>query len=119
MIEFFYEGYETPEDMASEPVMMAPQPARFSINIADVIARLLKYVLEGLVVAIAAYTLPTYQISMPDVVQIAAISMATFSILDYFAPSMSQAARMGAGAGLGANLVGFPGNRPARVMATA
>ena len=92
--------------------------AKFSINFMDVIARLLKYVLEGLVVAIAAYTLPSYPIATSDVVQIAAISMATFSILDFFAPSVSQAARFGAGAGLGANLVGFPGNKPMRVMAT-
>jgi hypothetical protein len=94
------------------------QPVHFSFNIIDVIARLLKYVLEGLVVAIAAYTLPAYPMAMPDIVQIAAISMATFSILDFFAPSMSQAARFGAGAGLGANLVGFPGNRPTRVLAS-
>ena len=98
---------------------MEPTERKFSINIVDVISRLLKYILEGLVVAIAAYTLPSYPLEMGDVVQIAAISMATFSILDFFAPSMSQAARFGAGAGLGANLVGFPGNRPMRVHATA
>jgi len=93
--------------------------ARFSIDISSVIARLLKYILEGLVVAIAAYTLPAYPMAVPDIVQIAAISMATFSILDFFAPSISSAARFGAGAGIGANLVGFPGNHPGRVMATA
>lgn len=111
----FLACYETVDGgMAGE----APKDARFSINVTDVIARLLKYILEGLVVAIAAYTLPAYPLDMSDVVQIAAISMATFSILDYFAPSMSQAARLGAGAGLGANLVGFPGNNPRRVNAT-
>ena len=95
----------------------AAQPARFSFDIVDVMARLLKYVLEGLVVAIAAYVLPAYPMAMPDIVQIAAISMATFSILDFFAPSVSQAARFGAGAGLGANLVGFSGNRQGMVVA--
>lgn len=70
--------------------------------------RCIKYVFEGLVVAIAAYTLPSQSIDFGDVVQIGAIAMATFAILDFFAPSISKAARMGAGAGIGANLVGFP-----------
>ena len=94
------------------------QPVKFSFSAKDVIGRLLKYILEGLVVAIAAYTLPSYPMAVPDIVQIAAISMATFSILDFFAPSVSDAARFGAGAGIGANLVGFPGHQSMRGMAT-
>jgi hypothetical protein len=82
----------------------------YRIDYAEVLTRFIKYALEGIVVAIAAYTLPSTEVSMPDIVQISAIAMATFSILDFFAPSMSKAARMGAGAGIGANLVGFPGN---------
>ena len=93
------------------------QSVKFSFSLKCVLGRLLKYILEGLVVAIAAYTLPSYPMATPDVVQIAAISMATFSILDFFAPSVSDAARFGAGAGIGAQLVGFPGNKAMRVMA--
>lgn len=82
----------------------------YRVDFNDVFMRLIKYLLEGIVVAVAAYTLPAVDIDLPDVMQIAAVAMATFSILDFFAPSMSKAARMGAGAGIGANLVGFPGN---------
>ena len=86
----------------------------YSINYSEVLTRFIKYALEGVVVAIAAYTLPSTKVRMPDIVQISAIAMATFSILDFFAPSMSDYARMGAGAGIGANLVGFPGSHGKR-----
>lgn len=82
----------------------------YRVNYNEVLTRFIKYALEGIVVAIAAYTLPAKDaLCMEDIVQISAIAMATFSILDFFAPSMSDAVRMGAGAGIGANLVGFSG----------
>jgi ABC-type branched-subunit amino acid transport system substrate-binding protein len=83
----------------------------YKIDFKEVLTRFIKYALEGIVVAIAAYSLPSQSIPASDVAQIAAIAMATFVILDFFAPTMSKAARMGAGAGIGANLVGFPGNK--------
>lgn len=84
----------------------------YSIDIKETIVRVIKYLLEGFVVALAAYTLPSQNIAKNDIMQISLIAMATFSILDFFAPSISKAARMGAGAGIGANLVGFPGGKP-------
>lgn len=92
--------------------MTTPKPV-YRIAYTEVITQFIKYALEGVVVAIAAWTLPATEVSIPDIIQISAIAMASFSILDFFAPSMSKAARMGAGAGIGANLVGFPGNTPA------
>lgn len=82
----------------------------YRIDYGEVLTRFIKYALEGLVVAIAAYTLPQREVCVSDIVQISAVAMATFSILDYFAPSMYKAALQGAGAGIGANMVGFPGN---------
>ena len=35
--------------------------------------------------------------------------MKTISVLDVFVPTMASSARGGAGFGIGANLVGFPG----------
>lgn len=84
---------------------------KYAFDVNEALVRLLKYVFEGLVVAVAAYTLPSMTLNVADVVQISMIAMATFSILDFFAPSMSGAARMGAGMGIGANLVGFPGRQ--------
>ena len=40
---------------------------------------------------------------------IALTAAATFSILDTYIPAMGVNARTGAGFGIGANLVGFPG----------
>jgi hypothetical protein len=91
--------------------MNETQKPVYRIDYNEVAMRLIKYILEGIVVAVAAYALPSgTSIPIPDIVQISAIAMATFSILDFFAPTISKAARMGAGAGIGANLVGFPGN---------
>ena len=89
---------------------MAESNPSYRVDFSEVVIRFIKYALEGIVVAIAAYTLPSTQPNFSDIVSISAIAMATFSILDFFAPSMSKAARMGAGAGIGANLVGFPNN---------
>ena len=91
--------------------MSGAQQPSYQIDFMEVLSLLIKYMAEGLVVAIAAYTLPSQEIAGSDIVQISMIAMCTFSILDFFAPRMSKAARMGAGAGIGANLVGFP--RPA------
>ena len=88
--------------------MAEMQKPVYGIDFAEVLSLLIKYMAEGLVVAIAAYTLPSQEIAGSDIIQISMIAMCTFSILDFFAPRMSKAARMGAGAGIGANLVGFP-----------
>lgn len=73
--------------------------------------RALKYLIEGIVVAIAAYAIPNVKRSLKidEVVLIALTAAATFSILDTYAPPFAASARSGAGFGMGANLVGFPG----------
>jgi hypothetical protein len=69
-----------------------------------------KYALEGAVVAVVAVALPSnFQRPAVDVLMHALLTMLTFVTLDAFAPWMAQAARSGVGAGIGANLVGFPG----------
>ena len=88
--------------------------ASHKIDFYEVVVRLVKYLLEGLVVAFAAYSVPQIKLDLTEVCTIALVAAATFSLLDFFAPSMSTAARFGAGAGIGANLVGFPGNTPQR-----
>ena len=59
-------------------------------------------------VAIAAFAIPKKQLNVEEIVIIALMAAATFSVLDVFVPSMSTSARGGAGFGIGANLVGFP-----------
>jgi hypothetical protein len=84
-----------------------PTPA-LGVDIADLVTRLVKYLLEGLAVAVAAFVLPGKGLKYSEVGMIALVATATFAILDIYAPSVGSSARTGAGFGIGANLVGFP-----------
>jgi ABC-type Co2+ transport system permease subunit len=79
------------------------------INIGELVKRMIKYLVEGLMVAIAAYAIPKRSLNIEEIVFIALTAAATFSILDSYIPSMGVTARSGAGFGIGANLVKFPG----------
>ena len=79
------------------------------LDIAELLKRAIKYLVEGLMVAIAAFAIPKKRLEMDEVALIALTAAATFSILDTYVPSMGVNARTGAGFGIGANLVGFPG----------
>jgi hypothetical protein len=78
------------------------------LDMGDVLSRLVKYAFEGLAVAIAAYVLPGKTLKMSEIGMIAITALATFAILDIYAPSVGASARTGAGFGVGASLVGFP-----------
>ncbi len=79
------------------------------INVGELVKRIIKYLVEGLMVAIAAYAIPKRSLNIEEIVLIALTAAATFSILDTYVPSMGASARGGAGFGIGANLVKFPG----------
>jgi len=78
-------------------------------DLQELIKRIIKYLVEGLMVAIAAYAIPKQSLKMEEVIIIALTAAATFAVLDVFVPAMGSSARGGAGFGIGANLVGFPG----------
>ena len=78
-------------------------------DMSEFIKRAVKYIIEGIMVAIAAYAIPKKSLNVEEVVIIALTAAATFSILDTYIPSMGATARSGAGFGIGANLVKFPG----------
>lgn len=79
------------------------------VDIAELVKRIIKYLVEGLMVAIAAYAIPKRSLNIEEIILIALTAAATFSILDTYVPSMGVTARSGAGFGIGANLVRFPG----------
>lgn len=79
-----------------------------NLDLGEFIKRALKYVVEGIMVAIAAYAIPNKSLKLDEILLIALVAAATFSILDAYLPSMAVAARSGAGFGIGGNLVGFP-----------
>jgi len=79
----------------------------------EVVTRALKYLLEGIVVAVAAFLIPdkNRQPKMEEVVMLGLTAAAVFAVLDMFAPSnvIASSARQGAGFGIGASLVKWPG----------
>ena len=77
-------------------------------DLGELIRRVVKYLVEGIMVAIAAYAIPKRSLNLDEVMLIALTAAATFSILDTYVPSMGVSARSGAGFGMGANIVGFP-----------
>ena len=78
------------------------------VDLKELLKRAVKYLVEGLMVALAAYAIPKRSLNLDEVALIALTAAATFSILDTYVPSMGATAREGAGFGIGANLVGFP-----------
>ena len=77
-------------------------------DFAELVKRAIKYLVEGLVVAIVAVLVPKKSLNVEEIVIIALTAAATFSVLDVFVPAMAGSARNGAGMGIGFNLVGFP-----------
>ena len=78
-------------------------------DISEVIKRVIKYLVLGLMVSICAYAIPKRSLNIEEIGMLALSAAATFSILDTYVPSMGVTAQSGAGFGIGANLVGFPG----------
>ena len=78
-------------------------------DVTELIKRIIKYLIEGLMVAIAAFAIPKRSLNLEEIALIALTAAATFAILDTYIPSMGVSARSGAGLGLVLNLVKFPG----------
>ena len=77
-------------------------------DLTELIKRVIKYLIEGLVVAVVATIVPRNPLNVEEIAIIALTAAAAFSLLDVFIPSMGASARNGAGLGLGLNLVKFP-----------
>tara|TARA_B100001989_G_C24260851_1_gene326845 strand:+ start:215 stop:457 length:243 start_codon:yes stop_codon:yes gene_type:complete len=77
------------------------------LNVQEVLKRVIKYLVEGLMVAIACYAIPKASLKLDEIGLIALTAAATFSILDTYVPTMGDSARQGAGLGIGLKLVKF------------
>jgi ABC-type Co2+ transport system permease subunit len=78
-------------------------------DISELIKRIVKCLIEGLMVAIAAFAIPKHSLNLEEIALLALTAAATFAILDTYIPSMGVSARSGAGLGIGLNLTKFPG----------
>ena len=79
------------------------------IDFREVLKKVIKYIVEGLMVASACFAIPKKSLDIEEIAILAVVAAATFSILDTYIPTMGESARTGAGFGIGANLVHFPG----------
>jgi hypothetical protein len=79
-----------------------------SFDYSEIIKRLIKYLVEGLAVALAAKILPAEPLDFHVILMLGLTAAFVFSMLDLFAPSVAYSARSGAGMGIGFGLVGFP-----------
>jgi uncharacterized RDD family membrane protein YckC len=80
-----------------------------NVNLHEIVKRVIKYLVEGLIIALAAYAIPQKSLQFDEIAVIGLVAAATFSILDTFLPTVADNARQGAGLGVGFGLVGFNG----------
>jgi ABC-type Co2+ transport system permease subunit len=78
-----------------------------SFDFQEMMTRLVKYIIEGLVVAVVASILPSKSLSPSEIILLALVAASIFSILDLLAPAISSGTRSGVGLGLGFQLAGL------------
>jgi ABC-type Co2+ transport system permease subunit len=76
------------------------------IDLGEIVKRLIKYLVEGLVIAIAAFAIPKKSLNLEEITVIGLTAAATFAVLDVFLPSVYASSKQGAGFALGTALTG-------------
>jgi hypothetical protein len=79
-----------------------------SFDIQETLQRIMKYLIEGLVIGLVAYLLPSKSLSTEEIIMLALTAASIFALLDVLAPSISSTVRSGVGYGIGFQLAGFP-----------
>ncbi len=77
-----------------------------TLDFGEIVIRILKYLIEGIVVGIAAFFV-SKKLSWDEVMIIGITAAATLAVLDLYSPSIGGATRLGAGLGLGSRLIGL------------
>jgi hypothetical protein len=85
------------------------QERALGIDFKEIISRVIKYMVEGGAVAVAAYLIPRKKLSIQEVIMVSLTAAAVFAILDLYAPGVAIGARQGAGFGIGYSTVGTAG----------
>lgn len=71
------------------------------------IKRIIKYLIQGLAVAIACFLIPKNSLKIEEIALLALTAASVFCLLDTYASNVGASTRTGAGLGLGLQLVGF------------
>jgi ABC-type Co2+ transport system permease subunit len=77
-------------------------------SVQEIIKRIIKYLVEGIMVALVSYAIPKRSLDFEEIILIALTAAATFSVLDTYLPAMGASARNGTGLGIGLGLSGLP-----------
>jgi hypothetical protein len=80
-----------------------------NVAASEVVNRVIKYLVEGLAIAAIAIFVPKKSLPMEEILALGVSAAVVFALLDLVSPSIAFTAPQGAGFGIGANLVGFPG----------
>ena len=75
------------------------------IDFSEILARFLKYIMEGIAVGLACFF--TAKLNIDQILIISITAAVTFAILDMYTPQISSAARMGTGFGIGSQFTGI------------
>jgi hypothetical protein len=81
----------------------------YGFSATELLVRGIKYLLEGLAVAVAMVIIPRKMPNYEEIFVVALVAAAVFAVLDILSPSVGLTARQGAGFGLGAKMVAWPG----------
>lgn len=69
------------------------------------LASLIRYVVQGLAVAVAIYAVLRDRVQTQEILTIGLAAAAAYAVLDTFAPTVGVGARLGTGIGLGMSLI--------------
>lgn len=83
-----------------------------NLDIKDVVRKIVKYLVEGLAVGVAAYMIPSKKLKLEEIGVLAVTAALVLAILDTIAPRVSGSARQGAGFGLGVSLARWKSPMP-------
>ena len=75
------------------------------LHFQEVMKRIIKYLVEGLMVALACFAIPKKTLEFEEIALIALVAAATFSILDTYIPTMAHPIPKNVSGG---KLEGFP-----------
>ena len=78
----------------------------YTFNTQEMFTRIVKYLMEGLVIGIVASILPSKSLSTQEIILLALTAASVFAILDLVAPATGSASRFGVGIVSGASLLG-------------
>lgn len=79
----------------------------YTFDTNELFTRLVKYMMEGLVVGIVASVLPSKSLTVQEIILLALTAASIFAILDLASPAIGASARQGVGLATGFNLVPF------------